>query len=171
MTRALQEAGGRTELLVEIDLKRGDDQDMTSDQPYSTLLRAALGNQINCLVAGPNCRTRAVLRHIPLSPTYHGPRPSRRWDEEEVGREEKRKVEDDDLMLWRAIFIYVVAKHVRKAEEGREAKEKREVRMMIEQPASPQNHPEDGGDVWSLHSDLQPRRLGRGWGTSQTNNH
>lgn len=45
-------------------------------------------------------------------------------------------------MLWRAIFVYIVAKHVRKAEEGQENKERREVRMMLEQPASPANHPE-----------------------------
>lgn len=117
---------------------------MTSDQPYSTLLsQGSVGqsDQLSCCrpqLPNPSC----AIRHIPLSPTYHGPRPSRRWDEEEFGREEKRKVEDDNLMLWRAIFVYVVAKHVRKAEEGREAKEKREVRMMIEEPASPQNHPE-----------------------------
>ena len=147
LRRALQEAGGNTELLIEVDVKRGEDEDMTQDQPYASLLRAALDNQINSIIAGPNCRTKSVLRHLPISPTHHGPRPLRRWGGEQFGRsdltkDEKKKVEDDDLMLWRAIFVYIVARHVRKAEEGQEDKERREVRMMLEQPASPANHPE-----------------------------
>ena len=147
LKRALQEAGGKTELLMEIDIKRSEEQDMTQDQPYASLLRAALDNQINCLLAGPNCRTRSVLRHLPISPTCHGPRPLRKWGGEEFGRrdleeDERRKVEEDDLMMWRAIFLYILAKHVRKAEEGVSKEPRNEVRMMLEQPASPQNHPE-----------------------------
>ena len=79
-------------------------------QPWTT--------RSNSISAGPNCRTRSVLRHLPISPTHHGPRPLRRWDGEEFGRsdltkDERKKVEDDDLMLWRAIFVYIVAKHVK----------------------------------------------------------
>ncbi len=147
LKRALQEAGGKVERLVELDVKRGENQDLTQDQPYASLLRAALDNQVDSVLAGPNCRTRSVLRHYPISQNHHGPRPLRKWGGEEFGlkdleEDERKKIEDDDLMMWRAIFIYIVAKHVRRAEEGQEQKKKKEVRLMIEQPASPPNHPE-----------------------------
>ena len=144
LQRAVQEAGGDTNLLVEMDILRGEDQDLTKNQPYASLLRAALDDQLNCVIAGPNCRTRSVLRHIPVSQEFHGPRPLRRWDGEEFGiedlsEEERKKVEDDDVMMWRSLFIYILATHVRRAEKE-EGKEK--VRLLLEQPASPENHPE-----------------------------
>ena len=69
LTRALRKAGGEgaQEELLEVDLQRGHNHDMLKDQGvYSGLLNAALENKVKAVIAGPNCRTRSVLRHRPL---------------------------------------------------------------------------------------------------------
>lgn len=62
--RALKETGGDERLLVEIDVKNGKEFDMMKEDLYEKLLRLALDDAVNCTVAGPNCRTRSMLRHI-----------------------------------------------------------------------------------------------------------
>ena len=147
LRRAFQEAGGDVGRLVEIDIERGQDHNMLEDQPYGSLLRAALDDLVDGVKA-PNCRTRSVLRHLPVCEEWHGPRPLRSWDGGEFGRsdltpQEWKKVTDDDVMLWRSIFLFIVAKHVREAESGREeGRKKGEVKFLVEQPAHPESHPE-----------------------------
>lgn len=85
----------------------------------------------------------------------------RSWDGGEFGRsdltpQEWKKVTDDDVMLWRSIFLFIVAKHVREAESGREeGRKKGEVKFLVEQPAHPESHPE----VVSLRKTSQWRKL------------
>ena len=59
--------------VLEIDLQRGPEHDMMSDELYAALLRGALDSRFDAVVGGPNCRTRSVLRHYPLP--GGGPRP------------------------------------------------------------------------------------------------
>lgn len=92
---------------------------MMHDQPHATMLRMALDGALTGVIMGPNCRTRSVLRHYPVSSSDHGPRPLRKWGGEEFGRvdltkEEKKKVVEDDTLLWRGLFLYVVSVHVRR---------------------------------------------------------
>ena len=163
LKRALHEAGGDVQRLVELDEKRGSEHNMLYEQPYGSLLRAALDDNIDGVIAGPNCRTRSVLRHLPVSMDHHGPRPLRSWGEGEFGRgdlnpQEQKKVTEDDVMMWRAFFLFIVARHVREAENGRaEEKEnkKGEVKLLVEQPAHPEHHPE----VVSLWKTSQWRKL------------
>ena len=113
------------------------------DQPYATMLRMALDGALNGVIMGPNCRTRSVLRHYPVSSSDHGPRPLRKWGGEEFGRvdltkEEKKKVVEDDTLLWRGFFLYVVSVHVRRTFD----KEMAKVLLGVEQPASPDYMPE-----------------------------
>ena len=121
--------------VLEIDLQRGPEHDMMSDELYAFLLRGALDSRFDAVVGGPNCRTRSVLRHYPLP--GGGPRPVRS-PEEPFGRSdltphEKKAVWEDDVMMWRMLAIYLVA------EEARNAKGGPQVGFVLE-PADPRKY-------------------------------
>ena len=116
---------------------------MLGEGVYEVLLRLALDDEIRGVVCGPNCRTRSILRHIPIPGDPTAPRPVRDWGGEEWGKEdlsqdEKRKVHEDDIMLWRAVTLAVIAIHVRRAQES----EKPDPKFLIEQPAEDERFPE-----------------------------
>ena len=140
LRQALKQLGGSVDTLVEVDILRGENHDMLSDQAvYSGLVRAALEGKINALVAGPNCRTRSLLRHIPIPGTPDAPRPVRRWGGEEFGvhdatEEEVKKLHDDDILMWRCLFLYMITAYMRRAR-----KITKEVVFGLEQPASPRD--------------------------------
>jgi len=123
LSRAVKEAGGDESLLLEVDVKNGKEWNMLGEGVYEVLLRLALDDEIRGVVCGPNCRTRSILRHIPIPGDPTAPRPVRDWGGEEWGKEdlsqdERRKVREDDIMLWRAVTLAVIAIHVRRAQES-----------------------------------------------------
>lgn len=89
LKEAVKKYGGDVRTLVEIDLLRGKDHDMLQNSPYDAMLRMALDGQVRGLLAGPNCRTRSVLRHYPMNEHEHGPRPVRAWGGEEFGKKDR----------------------------------------------------------------------------------
>ena len=141
LSRALQQQGGDPEALVEVDVVRNQTQDLLEDEGiYADFIRAALDGGLRGIIGGPNCRTRSVLRHYEVLNDPMAPRPVRRWNGEEFGiqdatDEEKRVLEEDDVLLWRMIFLFLVAEYLRKARG-----ERREVKFTIEQPASPRDY-------------------------------
>lgn len=62
---------------------------------------------------GPYSRTRSVFRHYPLPVLGGGPCPVRLWESpwglEDLTEDEKTKVVEDDVLMWRGVMIYVVA--------------------------------------------------------------
>ena len=140
LRQALKQLGGSVDTLVEVDILRGENHDMLSDQDvYSGLVRAALEGKINALVAGPNCRTRSLLRHIPIPGRPDAPRPVRRWGGEEFGvhdatEEEVKKLHDDDILMWRCLFLYMITAYMRRARKITKG-----VVFGLEQPASPRD--------------------------------
>ena len=154
--RAFKEVGGDGNRLVEIDVKRScegeESHDMLlNDGVYSALLRAAIDGTLLGAVMGPNCRTRSVLRHYPLDVPGGGPKPLRTWEEpwgkKDLEKVEEDKVREDDVMLWRGIFLFVVAEEIRKATEGKEERER--MRIGIEQPADPKDYMPEVVSFWS----------------------
>ena len=154
--RAFKEIGGDGNRLVEIDLKRGcegeESHDMLQDDGvYSALLRAAIDGTLLGAVMGPNCRTRSVLRHYPLDVPGGGPKPLRTWEEpwgkKDLEKAEEDKVREDDVMLWRGLFLFVVAEEVRKATEDKKKREK--MMIGIEQPADPKDYMPEVVSFWS----------------------
>ena len=76
LSRSFQQQGGETWRLMEIDEKRGEDQDMLkAGGVYGALMRVALEGKLEGLVGGPNCKTRSVLRHYPIEGMKNCPRP------------------------------------------------------------------------------------------------
>ena len=155
LTRAFKEIGGDCQKLVEIDTQRqsessGSHDMLADDGPYPALLRAALDGSLRGLVMGPNCRTRSVLRHYPR-PEWPGggPVPVRSWDEPWGKRtntsEEQRKVEEDDILLWRGLVLYIVQEEVRRAVGGAED---RKMVIGIEQPADPTHYMPEVVTFW-----------------------
>ena len=141
---------------MEIDLKRGcegeESHDMLQDDGvYSALLRAAIDGTLLGAVMGPNCRTRSVLRHYPLDVPGGGPKPLRTWEErwgkKDLEKAEEDKVREDDVMLWRGLFLFVVAEEVRKATEDKKKREK--MMIGIEQPADPKDYKPEVVSFWS----------------------
>ena len=112
LRHAIKQLGGSVDALLEVDVQRGEQHDMLSDHAvYRGLLRVALEGKINAIVGGPNCRTRSLLRHIPIPGQPSAPRPIRRWGGEEFGihdatEEEKQKLHEDDVLMWRFWFLF-----------------------------------------------------------------
>ena len=138
LRHAIKQLGGSVDALLEVDVQRGEQHDMLSDHAvYRGLLRVTLEGKINAIVGGPNCRTRSLLRHIPIPGQPSAPRPIRRWGGEEFGihdatEGEKQKLHEDDILMWRFWFLYMVAVYMRRAR-----KVEAEVTVSVEQPATP----------------------------------
>ena len=149
LSRALQQQGGDAEMMVEVDILRSAGQDLLEDEGiYAGFIRVALDGKLRGLIGGPNCRTRSVLRHYEVDGDPQAPRPIRKWDGEEFGvkdasPEERRIIEEDDVLLWRMVFLYLVAEYLRRARG-----EKREVKFTVEQPASPRSYKPEVVSWW-----------------------
>ena len=138
LARAWKQQGGDTNKLLEIDLKRGESHNMLLDVGcYSGLLCAILHDKVDAIIAGPNCRTRSVLRHYPKE---NAPRPIRGWDGAEHGLSdltpaEKAQLEEDDILMWRAVFLWMVGTYLRQARQVQKP-----IGVLLEQPASPKHY-------------------------------
>ena len=144
--------------LLEVDVKRGPEHDLLAPdgKTYAALLRAAVDGTIWAVVGGPNCRSRSVLRHYP-----GGPRPVRAWDGEEFGlsdlnAKEQQMVTDDDVMMWRFLYIAIVADLSRKA-RGEEVG----CAVALEQPSAPDYMPETVS--WWRTSEWKHLKQLNGW--------
>ena len=148
LARAWKQAGGGENELLEVDLKRGARHDMMSDAgPYPALLRAVLEDKLLGLIGGPNCRSRSVLRHYPVE-GEDPPRPIRRWGHEEFGIDdateaERKKLYEDDVMMWRMIFLGIVSQQLRKAR-----RDPNQMLFSMEQPASPKDYKPEVVSIW-----------------------
>ena len=149
LKRALRQLGGPDDKLLEVDLKRGPHHDvMTDEGVYAGLIRAAIESKILVVVAGPNCRTRSLLRHVPIPGQPNAPRPIRRWGGEEFGvkeatEEEIQKLHEDDIMMWRCIFLFMLSTYMRRARKLDDW-----VAFGLEQPASPREYMPEVVSFW-----------------------
>ena len=153
--RAFKEVRGNGNKLVEIDVKRDKEGSRSNDMladggVYTSLLRAAIDGSLLGVVMGPNCRTRSVLRHYPLDVPGGGPKPVRTWEEpwgkKGLEKAEEEKVRQDDVMMWRGIFLYLVSEEVRKAVKHKE--DRRKMKIGIEQPANPNEYMPEVVSFW-----------------------
>ena len=149
LKKAMDQCGGQSERLLELDVIRGEGHNLLEEKPFSGLLRAAVEGKIEALVGGPNCRTRSVLRHYPIPDQEEYPKPVRSWKKnqhyglEELSDEERKKVQEDDILLWRLIFLYMVATYFRDA-QGVQQK----VGFAMEHPASPRDYMPECVSIW-----------------------
>ena len=149
LARAWHQQGGEASALWEIDIKRGSHHDLSTEVgPYAALIRAALENKIHAIVGGPNCRSRSVLRHYKVPGQPNCPRPIRSWGGGEYGINglsdtEKTMIEEDDILLWRMIFLAMVSNYINEAR-----KDPRPVGFTLEQPASPKDYKPEVVSFW-----------------------
>ena len=149
LASALQLCGGEPTSIVEIDILRSQGHDMLLNQgPYAGLLRCALEGKLKALIGGPNCRTRSLLRHIPIEDNPKAPRPIRRWDGEEFGikdatDKEKEMLLEDDKLMWRFLFLYVVSNYIKEAKNDKE-----KTWFLLEQPADPKEKNPEVVSFW-----------------------
>ena len=120
---------------------------LSQNGPYSGLLRAIFEDKLKGLIGRPNCRTRSVLRRYPVQGETP-PRPVRRWGGEEFGivdatPEEKKKLWEDDLLLWHMIFLQLVSTYLKRARQQRE-----EGAFALEQPATPKAYMPETVSFW-----------------------
>ena len=122
LQRSMRCQGSKTKRLLEVDVKKGQTYDMLADSGiYATLLKAALSGKILATLGGPNCRSRSVLWHRPIEGQPWAPHPVRCWEGGEFGapwitKKEEMMIQEDDTLLWRMLFLYVISKYVRKAQ-------------------------------------------------------
>ena len=156
LQKAMEEYGLGVRTL-EVDIKRGEDHDLASmdSKAYKGLLRLALDGDIAAVLGGPNCRTRSVLRHYP-----GGPRPVRTWSEpwgvRSYSPEERKMCEEDDILMWRQIFLFLVADMARKlkdstAPDGEDGVHPKETLFLLEQPADPKDYAPECVSFWGTN--------------------
>ena len=151
--QSAMELQGMKGQILEVDIKRGQNHDMASQgsPAYKALLRTALDGALLGVIGGPNCRSRSVLRHYP------GPPPLRSWEYEwglpDLTEAQKKLCQDDDILMWRQIFLYLVADFVKRAKEtGRGEKEEKmkpeRPLFLLEQPGDPVDYMPDCVSFW-----------------------
>ena len=147
MKRAFKEVGGIDKQVLELDILRSEDHDLRDNRIYPSLLRLALDGNVHAVIGGPNCRTRSVLR------SYEGGPPQARawgdgqeWGKHDASKEDLKKVQDDDEMMFKMIMLYLVAKYTRKVEQWGES---RSTRFLLEQPDAPEYKPEVVSFWWT----------------------
>lgn len=148
LARALKEVGADHRRLHEVDILRtGEHQDMgTGGSAYGKRLHLAMEGQVKGVLAGPPCRTRSVLRHMEVDGVDGLPRPVRSWNQEEFGMgrntpKEQEQVEEDDILMFRAWMIWIVAEEMRKLNGVEES-----TAFGLKQPAIPHN--EEVVTIW-----------------------
>ena len=118
---------------------------------YKGMLRLALDGDLAAVVGGPNCRSRSILRHYP-----GGPRPVRSWEEpwgtSQLTEEELNMCLENDIMMWRQIFLYLAAEMSRKLQEvaatdGSNEKN-HEFLFLLEQPSDPVDYKPEYVSFW-----------------------
>eukprot|EP00434_Breviolum_minutum_P029251 symbB.v1.2.025873.t1/scaffold2543.1/size76562/5 len=149
LKKAMQEQGGPIDRLLELDILRSNNHDVLSEEIYGGLLRGCFEGKLEASVGGPNCRTRSILRHFPIAGQTDYPRPVRSWkDGQQYGLhdltdEERLKVQNDDIMMWRMITLFIVASYVRRA-----AGISKKVGFAMEQPASSKDQVPECVSIW-----------------------
>eukprot|EP00435_Cladocopium_sp_Y103_P018403 s5448_g4.t1 len=149
LKRSLKGLGGRDQLLLELDKKRGSSHDMLRDAgPYPSLLRAALEGKLLSVIGGPNCRSRSVLRHRPVPGQPDAPRPIRSLGGGEFGaswvtEKEQAMLREDDILMRRMLFLFIIAEYSRKAQLKPDP-----VHLVLEQPASPREYQPEVVSFW-----------------------
>ena len=133
--------------------EKGEDHNMASmdSKAYKGMLRLALDGDLAAVVGGPNCRSRSILRHYP-----GGPRPVRSWEEpwgtSQLTEEELNMCLENDIMMWRQIFLYLAAEMSRKLQEvaatdGSNEKN-HEFLFLLEQPSDPVDYKPEYVSFW-----------------------
>ena len=159
LKKSWEQRQGSPHQLLEVDLERGQQHDMLLDKGvYGGLIRAAVEGKLLGVVGGPNCRTRSVLRHRPIPSDPEAPRPVRRWGGEEYGiremtPEERKIVEEDDVLLWRMVFLYMVSEYNRRARMI-----PKKVHFAIEQPATPKHYAPEVVSFWDTWEWLELKK-------------
>ena len=88
-------------------------EDIMADDTYAALLDLALTGKVKTVFGGPPCRTFSALRAF--RPGGGGPRPLRdregdgRWGRQGLGEWETWRVRQDSIMIFRMIFLWMVA--------------------------------------------------------------
>ena len=149
LKKALEKLGAQEHQLMEIDVLRGDGHNMLHmNGVYSGLLRCAFDGKLETILGGPNCRSRSILRHVPIPEWPQAPRPVRCWGGGEFGRcdlsqSEKTMVLEDDTMMMRMVVLFLVSSYVKKAKGATH-----HPWFLLEQPADPYHKNEEVVSWW-----------------------
>ena len=90
-------------------------EDLLNDSTYAALEHLACSGKLAFLFGGPPCRTFTVMRHFMLNVPGGGPRPLRaRYGPQRFALEgltdwELRKVKGDAILLFRMVWLYLLA--------------------------------------------------------------
>ena len=123
-------------------------------------------NKLHAIVGGPNCRSRSVLRHYKVPGQPNCPPAIRAWGGGEYGIDglteaEQSMIQEDDLLLWRIIFLAMVSNYIKEAR-----KDPGSVVFTLDQPASPKDYMPETVSFWAT----KPTTFGGNW-ELEVNNH
>ena len=113
-------------------------EDVMADATYSALLELAASGKLKTVFGGPPCRTFSALRNLPTAGAGEGPRPLRdregdgRWGRQGLTEWETWRVRQDTIMVFRMIFLWMVAAATARANGERDPD------FILEHPEDPQ---------------------------------
>ena len=109
-------------------------ENILDDQTYAFLQSLALTGKVAAVFGGPPCRTFSLARYMPpdLPRPLRGRSPDTQWGFDDLTPSEREAVQTDGVLLFRMIWLYVIAEAV--AEELHLPKPF----MGLEQPKDPQ---------------------------------
>ena len=119
-------------------------EDVMADATYSALLELAASGKVKAVFGGPPCRTFSALRNLPTAGAGEGPRPLRdregnrdregdgRWGRQGLTEWETWRVRQDTIMIFRMIFLWMVAAATARANGERDPD------FIMEHPGDPQ---------------------------------
>ena len=117
-------------------------EDLMADDTYAALLDLALTGKVKMVFGGPPCRTYSVLRYG-AEDGDGGPRPLRdrhgdgRWGRDNLSEWEQWRVKQDTIMVFRMLFLWMVAAVVARGRGDREPD------FLMEHPEDPKNFVKD----------------------------
>ena len=113
-------------------------ENVMADATYSALLELAASGKVKTVFGGPPCRTFSALRNLPTAGAGEGPRPLRdregdgRWGRQGLTEWETWRVRQDTIMVFRMIFLWMVAAATARANGERDPD------FIMEHPEDPQ---------------------------------
>ena len=125
-------------------------EDIMADDTYAALLDLALTGKVKMVFGGPPCRTFSALRS--RASEDGGPRPLRtregeeRWGRKDLSEWETWRVRQDTIMIFRMMFLWMVAAAVAKNSGTRGPD------FIMEHPEDPNEYLKAGGykSQWAL---------------------
>ena len=119
LSRAFSDSGGDQRMLVEVAVKKEKRWKMDPTACLLVIVEGCVGQSAEGRRDGSELQNKINFEALSARCSGGGPKLLRGWSDpwgmKDIPEAEKVKVQEDDLMMWRGLFLYMVAEEMRKA--------------------------------------------------------